>query len=188
MKSSHITRRVFIGSSVCVVSIEVLDTEAKKANELLKVLGDGQFFSARELTVLVDITEIMIPKTLTPGAIDAQVAVVVDGMMVTWAGEKTKAQFVSCLKSVQELSMSSYGQSYESLAHQKRLALINHLDKAAFNNKLTPFYEGYRKLKEIVFHVYYSSKEANWDYKLIPGVYRGCVTKKQLVELLDVGV
>lgn len=183
MNQTHISRRVFIGSTMCMVSAQLLATELSENLELRKVIKDGQFFTADELTILADVAELMIPRTATPGATDAQVAPVIDGMMVSWAGDGTKKQFRNCVHQINDLARSSYASSYEVLPFAKRQTLIQQLDKTAFENKATEHSANYRRLKEIVFHVFYSSKEANPDYRLIPGGYRGCLSKEELDEI-----
>ena len=140
---SHLTisRRVFIGSIAYLVTAPTLAFVpfAKVSDSALPVTTDGQFFTASELTILADIAEFMIPKTVTPGATDAHVIAVLDAMM-----------------------------------------FIAELDKQAFQHPDTQISMHYRKFKDIVFHIYYTSKEANPDYQLIPGTYKGCVSADEL--------
>ena len=178
-----ISRRVFIGASVFVVSAPLLASVLNKNNDLYKVLSDGQFFNANEMTVLTDVAEIMIPKTDTPGAKDAQVALVLDGLMLTWAGKKTKEQYKECIVQIQTIARDTYQEKYIDLSLKQRTQLIEQLDIRAFENKKTGLSASYRKLKEIIFHVYYTSEEANPDFVLIPGGYRGNLTKQELEQI-----
>ncbi|MDU0352561.1 gluconate 2-dehydrogenase subunit 3 family protein [Paraglaciecola aquimarina] len=180
MLTQRITRRVFIGASVYIVSAPLFATIFNKAIEIHRVVDSGQFFDEHALTVLTDVAEIMIPKTETPGATDANVAAVLDGLMMTWAGSKTKQQYISVIEQIQEVAKSTYQADYIQLPLQQRELLITELDKTAFANKNTSLSASYRHLKEMIFHVYYSSEEANPDFVLIPGGYRGDITKSEL--------
>lgn len=187
MPNRNISRRVFIGAASYVVSAPVLAGLYKQSYRLYEVIDDGQFFTASELSMLVDIAEIMIPKTDTPGATDVNVISVLDGLMVTWAGSKTKQQYRYILSQVDVLSMGMFHSSYGQLPHENRQALILHLDKIAFEKKSTALSKSYRHLKKMIFHVYYTSEEANPDYILIPGEYRGDISQKERDAILARG-
>lgn len=181
---SHLTisRRVFIGSIAYLVTAPTLAFVpfAKVSDSALPVTTDGQFFTASELTILADIAEIMIPKTVTPGATDAHVIAVLDAMMLTWASTKTQTQFRQLIKQIQLLSSDTLGASYAKQPLEQRSKFIAELDKQAFQHPDTQISMHYRKFKNIVFHIYYTSKEANPDYQLIPGTYKGCVSADEL--------
>ncbi|WP_111977619.1 gluconate 2-dehydrogenase subunit 3 family protein [Algibacillus agarilyticus] len=180
MLDNKITRRVFLGTTLCVVTAPLFATLLNEQNNLQKVLMDGQFFNAAELTLLTDVAEIMIPKTDTPGATDAHVIPVLDGLMLTWAGVKSKRQFRFIVAQINDLAKSTYGSVYNKLAFDDRFLLIEQLDKTAFANKKSVLSTHYRRLKEMVFHIYYTSEEANPDFILIPGGYRGSLSKQEL--------
>ncbi|GEA09871.1 gluconate 2-dehydrogenase subunit 3 family protein [Alteromonas sp. KUL49] len=180
MLHTQITRRVFIGATAYVVTAPLLASVLDVSNGLRKVTENGQFFSAQEMTALVDIAEIMIPETDTPGATSAHVIPVLDAMMLTWAVEKTRTQFRTIIKQVESVAKDTFSASYTSLSKGDRLSLISALDERAFANKATALSENYRKLKKLVFHLYYTSEEANPNFMLVPGAYRGCVTQADI--------
>ena len=180
MLDIKVTRRVFIGATAYLVSAPLLATIYQPKVEIQKVVDSGQFFTAKELTVLTDVAEIMIPKTDTPGATDVNVSSVLDGLMVTWAGNKTKKQFRNALTQITSLATATYQNDYVKLPLNFRQELLIALDKHAFTNTKTELSEAYRHLKEMIFHIYYTSEQANPDFVLIPGGYRGDITKKEL--------
>lgn len=180
MLDIKISRRIFIGAAMFTVSAPLLATVLNHKTQLYKVLNNGQYFNAADMTLLTDIAEIMIPKTETPGAKDAHVIVILDGLMLTWASTKTKQQYQACLAQIKKIAMDTYQDEYMHLSLPQRTELITALDKRAFENPKTALSVNYRKLKEMIFHVYYSSEEANPDFVLIPGGYRGCITKTEL--------
>ncbi|EWH08812.1 twin-arginine translocation pathway signal [Catenovulum agarivorans DS-2] len=186
MKDLKITRRVFLGglgASAIVVTAPVLASVVNADTGIQQVTKAGQFFTANELTVLVDVAEIMIPRTDTPGATDVHVMPVLDAMMLTWAGDSTKSQFKALVQQIEQLAKNSFEQEYIQLDQASRNLLISELDKRAFANTKTDLSENYREFKELVFHIYYTSEEANPDYKVIPGGYRGDITKLELIEI-----
>ena len=183
MLNNKISRRVFIGATAYVVSVPLLATIYNTNTKIHKVVDNGQFFKAQSLTVLVDVAEIMIPKTETPGATDANVAFVLDGLMLTWAGTNTKQQYTNIIEQIQSIAKVTYQNDYNKLSLLQRTQLIAELDKTAFANQKTDLSASYRHLKEMIFHVYYSSEEANPDFVLIPGGYRGDLTLTELEQI-----
>lgn len=143
-------------------------------------MDNGKFFSASELTILTDVAEIMIPKTDTPGATDVNVSSVLDGLMVTWAGQKTKQQYRHIISQIDALAKITYQDIYSNLALNNRQELLVELDKTAFTNQKTKLSRSYRKLKEMIFHVYYTSEQTNPDFVLIPGGYKGDISQQEL--------
>ncbi|MDO6693294.1 gluconate 2-dehydrogenase subunit 3 family protein [Aliiglaciecola sp. 3_MG-2023] len=183
MHEIKISRRVFIGATAYIVSAPLLASIFSSKNQIHKIVDNGQFFNAKELTILTDIAEIMIPKTDTPGATDVNVSSVLDGLMVTWAGEKTKQQYRYIISQLDSIAQATYQQTYSHLALSIRQKLIVELDKTAFDKQNTALSKSYRKLKEMIFHVYYTSELTNPDFVLIPGGYRGDITKNELTAI-----
>ena len=180
MKDFKITRRVFVGAAMYMVSAPLFATRKNTVLDIQHVIKDGQFFSAQELTILIDIAEIMIPRTDTPGATDVFVIPVLDGLMLTWASNETKVQFRACIEQVKSLARDTYLAEYSSLGLTKRQHLVEQIDHSSFNNKKTKLSRNYRPLKEMIFHIYYNSEQANPDFVLIPGSYRGDLSKQEL--------
>lgn len=187
MLEKKITRRVFLGTTAFVVSAPILANLPASESKigLQKILEAGQFFDANELTILNDVAEIMIPKTDTPGATDAHVIEVLDALMLTWAGSETKARFKSLIKQLEKLAVDTFSSSFDESSQQERVSLVTELDKRAFANRSTELSVSYRKLKETIFHIYYTSEEANPDYLLIPGSYKGCLTKAEYEQMVN---
>lgn len=163
----NISRRVFIGASAFLVTVPLIGCIFDAEKEILTAVEKGQYFSAEDMTLLIDVAEIMIPKTQTPGATDAHVIPVLDGLMLTWAGSETKKQYKYVIEQIESLAKNSFDASYRTLDKATRTTLISELDKTAFANKTTDLSKSYRKLKEIIFHVYYTSEEANPNLSLI---------------------
>ncbi len=180
MPQITMTRRVFIGATAYIVSIPLLASTYQPNQQLLTMVDDGQFFNAAELTILTDVAEIMIPKTDTPGATDLNLSSVLDGLMTSWAGHTTKQQYTFIIQQLSQLASSTYQQKYAELSLEQRTALVTEVDKIAFTSKTSELSKAYRKLKEMIFHVYYNSEQTNPDFVLIPGGYKGDISKQTL--------
>lgn len=187
MTNVNISRRVFIGAMAYLVTAPALafSLDTEKNNDLKMILHPGQFFSRFELTVLNDIAELMIPKSDTAGATDAHVITVLDAMMLTWASSDTKTRFKSFVKQIQSYNTVNNEELFTEMAYAQRFRMLKDIDKQAFTDKHTELSINYRKFKEIVFHIYYTSEEANPDYLLFPGTYKGCLTKQEYNSMVN---
>lgn len=184
MNNNLITRRIFLnGAAVTVTAISLIGC-ASPEFEIFNIDQKGQFFSARELTILSDVAEIMIPRTETPGAIDAQVATVVDGLMMTWASDQTQSWFKNLIAYFDELSQSTHKKPFDKVGLDARRAMIETLDIAAFSETPPAQSEAYKHLKYIIFRAYYTSEEAGDSHVAIPGQYNGHLTLNEYNALM----
>lgn len=144
----------------------------------------GRFFSAGEMAILSDVAEIMIPETETPGANAANVHGFVDGMMADWASTATKGQLKLALALFDDLGGGSGAGRFLSLPLKSRIERVSSIDATCFAAPDTPDSKAYQRLKWLVFEGYWTSKEANPDYRLHPGVYKGDLTWNEYRALL----
>ena len=185
MSQTFFTRRFLLqGSLVTIAALQLTGCHQAGSN-LLQITTDGQFFSAHELTLLTDIAELMIPRTDTPGAADANVTAVLDGMMLSWAGEDTREQFQRALKIFETKAQSRYEKSYSSLLPKQRLELLINVDTKAFSKTPDEASRDYRKLKELIFLIYYSSEEAGENFVPLPGEYYGDLSAEAYEALMS---
>ncbi|MFV3128443.1 gluconate 2-dehydrogenase subunit 3 family protein [Niveispirillum sp. KHB5.9] len=140
----------------------------------------GRFFSGPEMALLAEVAEIMIPATDTPGARDANVHGVVDGLMVDWAEPQTQAQFRAVLAGID----GKGPRPFLALAPAERAALLTGIDIAAFSGK-RPEDQGWRRLKQLIWYAYFTSQGADPDYVAVPGDYRGDLSKAEYRHLVE---
>lgn len=124
------------------------------------------FFAPGERAVLDAACAAMIPRTDTPGALEAEVPAFIDGMMTNWADAATQAQFRAVLAALD----ASAGKRFATLYPEAREASLAAFDKAAFANGDA----GYRRFKELLLTGYYLSEAGATQelrYELAPGVW-----------------
>lgn len=185
MNQPTFSRRFVLGGML--VSVTALHL-ASCSNPDLQIMGfesDGQFFTARELAVLNDVAETMIPRTDTPGAQDAEVAAVVDGLMLTWAVESTQEQFRRVLEGFDDKAREQFGASYGELSSEDRFAVVDAIDSAAFAEDAPEEAEDYKKFKELIYRVYYTSEEGSAGHVPVPGGYYGNLTLEEYDALME---
>ncbi|NHK26298.1 gluconate 2-dehydrogenase subunit 3 family protein [Parvularcula flava] len=138
---------------------------------VLPIRGDEVFFRARALHILEIVSDILIPRTSTPGAADAGVSGVIDEMMVSWASADTQQQFITALTDFDMRAHETYQRYFLKLTGEEQFAVVDAIDAEAFGQD--GHNQPYRRLKSLIFHVYDTSEPANPDYRLVPGAYRG---------------
>lgn len=184
---ARLTRRFFLGGSAVVITAAGISGCRQENNGLLTVHEGGKFFNAQQLTLLQDVSEIMIPRTDSPGAIDAQVASFADAMMLTWASEDTQKQFLGFLSALNTRAMAQFNKPYTKLATLERTALIEEIDTEAFSDAPSEISADYKRVKSLVFHLFYSSEQGSKDYVPIPGQYNGNLTLDEYENLMNEG-
>lgn len=131
----------------------------------------GQFFTDTEMRILADVVDQMIPETSTPGALSAGVHTWLDGMMTSWASGETKEGFRLVVASYDDFALEGYRTAYAELDRERRFSIATRVDELGFSSN-----DGtYRSFKSLIYHGYETSREANPDYRSVPGEYRGCL-------------
>lgn len=140
----------------------------------------GRFFTASEMASLAAVAETMIPATTTPGAMDANVHGVIDGLMLDWALPSSQAQFRAALAHIDRTAGPA---GFPGLMVAERLTLLTRIDTDAFLGQ-GPEHQAYRRLKQLIYLAYFTSKGADPDYVLVPGAYHGDLSQAQLRDLV----
>lgn len=142
-------------------------------------------FSARQGAILADVADIMIPETDTPGAIASGTVQVMDQLMGSWADDETRTMFAALPDALDLMAKDHGGTEWLTLAKPLREKLLTALDAASFSRTKPAIAPAYRKVKGLVFHVHYTSAEANPDYVLIPGGYYGNLSFDEYRALIE---
>jgi hypothetical protein len=127
--------------------------------------GRPGFFTPAQFAILDAVSEIIIPRTDTPGAHDAGVAAFIDTMMARWASPAHKLQYAALIDDIDRQAGGLL-----ALAAPARIEAVRAYDAAAFagGNDI------YRKLKELVLTAYYLSEAGATQelrYELAPGIW-----------------
>lgn len=141
----------------------------------------GRFFTAAEMALLTEVAEIMIPATDTPGARQANVHGVVDGLMVDWALPSTQAQFRATLTAIDRRGP----RPFLALPAAERAGLLTAIDAAAFMGSNSTAGQGWRRLKQLIWYAYFTSQGADPDYVAVPGDYRGDLSGPEYRRLVE---
>ena len=133
------------------------------------------YLDAATFTLLSAIADTIIPKTDTPGAIDAHVPVKFDALLVNWASPERRVELSGAMAAIDREAKARQGRGFAALTPQARKEVLETYDVAALKpvprkDGLTGLAAmvagpsvadpGYGKLKELIVVLYYCSEEA----------------------------
>lgn len=128
------------------------------------------FYTPEEFEFLARLSDLIIPRTETPGALDVDVPGYMDGLMTEWASAARRAaQRVTLTRMRTELDALAAG-GFANADKAEAEAVLADYDLKAFAPE-TAFYE-YRSLKQLIETVYASSEVGaieEYDYQPVPG-------------------
>lgn len=182
-----------LGGPAAVASCD----QAATNDELLRSLRpDGRlaYYNAREFQFIGVLADAIIPRTDTPGAVDAGVPDYLDGMMATWASRETKQQHRKSLRDVRARLTEQVGKDFFRATDEERRAAVAALDTAAYATQGAPnaaslfgaaaggggppetVEQSYRALKGLIAQIYYASEPGATEelhFELVPGRWLG---------------
>jgi len=165
MQTSGFSRRETIGALAGLLGVAVLPAGvlAKAANAAAPGLP------AATQSLLAAYADTLMPRTDTPGAVDAGVPKLFSALLADWASPQTRA---SILEALQQIDVAAGAGGFAAKpANQRKTILATH-DRANF---AAP---GYRRLRELVLVLYYSSEPGatvELRYEHAPGAFEPSV-------------
>ena len=146
----------------------------------------GETFTDKDIAMLDEIAETIIPATNTPGAKAAKVGAFMTVMVNDCYEEKDQKEFKSGLNTIRDLSDKKFKKTFMEITPAQRLELLTELDKEQkeTNQKQKddpkddyqkPYF---RMMKELTLLGYFTSEIGQTQalrYKPVPGKYEGCV-------------
>ena len=138
-----VDRRTLLRAAILLVGGTLANGAAMPA---FASTGPGRFFTADELRVVAEFSEIVIPRTDTPGAKDAGVPEALDGLMANWASEARKAEFRALVARIADSGVVAAGGG-------PQIELARRFDAEQMGANPV-----YRRFKELVLTLYYLSR------------------------------
>ncbi len=140
-----------------------------------KILRAG-FFSDDEFQLLEQVTDIMLPKTTTPGALETQVPYFID-LVVKNCLSPGDQKLIK--KGLQQLNGEASG-NFLSLSKKEKQSLVNKMDVAAYKNDADKAWFMITKKLSLIGH--FTSQEGMTkalNYVKVPGYYEACIPYKK---------
>ena len=89
------------------------------------------YFTAHRRELVSAIAEVIIPRTETPGAIDAGVPHFIEMMVGEWLNDQEKAVFTAGIQEMETAIPARYGASFQELKNNQQLEILEGMESAA---------------------------------------------------------
>lgn len=149
-----------------------------------------EFFSVDQAALVAELTEIIIPKTDTPGAIDAGVPMFIDRILKEIYPKEVQDAFLKGLADFDNGARETYGKPFMDCSNEQKLSYFKTqhdavMDKsgAGYSGSFWASTEQNSKpfiveLKELTLLGFFTSEPGATkvlQYNQVPGPYKGCV-------------
>ncbi len=145
------------------------------------------FFSAKQAETVSAITDMILPKTDTPGALDLNVDIFVDLMCKKHLSPEDQSHVLTGYDDFEKVTKDMYGKRFTALSQEEKSEVLKKV--GAESNKFNPAVWGsplgkqepldfYRRVKQFTLVGYYTSEEVGKNilvYDPIPGEQKGCI-------------
>jgi len=162
-----------LGVSIPLSQLEILASSFAAIKDEIK----PQFLESKDFILLTQIADLVIPRTDTPGAIDAGVHGFIDMMLSQWASSETQSKYLAGFNYINKEAKLSFGANFIECTKGQKISILKRLDirKESAKDQRQAFFV---ELKWFVVTGYYSSKEGasiELNYDRMPGRYQGCL-------------
>ena len=105
------------------------------------IAGKVDYLSPERRQIVAAMAETIIPRTDTPGAIDAGVPLYLERMMADWLNDKEKTVFDTGLADMETRIPAEHGKPFHALAPEQQRQILEDMEAAAADS---PWYSGAR--------------------------------------------
>lgn len=139
-----------------------------------------QFFSAKQGEALRSLTDLILPKSATPGALEVGALDFVDIFVNQVFSQEDKVLFSEGLDQfLTSFSKSSASDSFSGLSQSDQMTFLQGLESSAFSNQAdTAIDKFYKRFKTLIITGYYQSRRVGTEvlaYDPVPGLFDGCI-------------
>jgi gluconate 2-dehydrogenase gamma chain len=143
------------------------------------------FFTEDQARLVSELSDIILPKTNTPGAKEVGVPNFIDKMLKECYKQEDQERFLAGLTAFDEEAKKTYGDSFIYCKPEDQLTLVKKTNEAAVKDKKEnpgakrPFFY---MAKELTMLGYFTSEVGATQvlqYEAVPGAYKGCIPLKE---------
>lgn len=127
------------------------------------------YFTPTQRGIVAAMSEVIIPRTDTPGAIDARVPAFIELMVANWLNDQERAIFGAGLLEIESRIPRDYGAPFDQLDAREQLQIMEDLESAAADSPWYAFGNSQREyisdapficqLKELTIWGFFTSQE-----------------------------
>jgi gluconate 2-dehydrogenase gamma chain len=140
------------------------------------------FFNEDQGILIGQVTEIIIPKTDTPGAKETGVPGFIDQMLKEVYSKEDQDTYMEGLKAFDDAAKKEYGDPFNELSAENQAAFVKKVHDEAVdaekNTKPAPKRPFILMTKELTMLGYFTSEPGATQvlqYEAVPGSYKGCI-------------
>jgi gluconate 2-dehydrogenase gamma chain len=174
---------LMMGAAISASAFAGLMQGCKTTPELTYV---PQFFSEDQGRLVMEVAEIIIPKTDTPGAKDVGVPGFIDTMLKDCYKKEDQDRFLEGLAAFDEDAKKAYGDSFIYCKPEQQMELVKKTHDAAVaeakenREAKRPFILMTKELTLLGFFTSEPGATQVLQYEAVPGAYHGCVPLAQV--------
>ncbi len=116
----------------------------------------GRFYTAAEMSFLSSISDMIIPRTETPGAVDVNVPGYMDALMTDWANDETRNSHRQALSRIENELDRLVGGRFVETEESRATSVLSELDAAVFDGSKD--LDGYRSVKGYISRSYFATE------------------------------
>jgi gluconate 2-dehydrogenase gamma chain len=136
----------------------------------------GQALPAAQMTLVTALSDALLPRTDTPGAVDVEVPKFVDLLVAEWYPDQPRAGILAGLDAIDAKAVTRGGRPFAELDAAAQAGLLTELDRREHPDD--PAERTWRSLRDQIVFGYLTSKpiaELVRTTPIIPGRFDGCV-------------
>ncbi len=153
----HTRREVLKGLIVSLGGASLLTACGGVASVVSTSAGaTTRFYTPREMELVARLSDLIIPRTETPGALDVNVPGYMDGLMSEWASSDTRQAHRRALEIIDERLSDTVGGDFVQASESDAEVALIALDSAAFNGDSS--LQGYRTCKSYITQCYFATE------------------------------
>ncbi|MBB5685663.1 gluconate 2-dehydrogenase subunit 3 family protein [Sphingobium boeckii] len=157
-------RRQLIQSAMLLVGMAIVPSAVSAASaDTPGVATLGPLSRA----LVIALSDAIIPRTDTPGAVDAKVPALFEELLDKWASPQSRTQLLDGLAEINSAARSSRGRGFADLDDARRQSVLAMFDEGGAKN--TPIFA---TIKMLIVSLYYMSEPgstAELRYEHVPG-------------------
>ncbi len=162
-------RRQFIFGAISLVGGNALLASCKSEPNIkpTNIANSGPlFYSAADFVLVTRLCDLILPRTETPGALDAGVPAILDSLMDQWANSETQSNHRRDLADIKTGLDANSGGNFIDAEYSVAEAGLNVFDTAAFSDEHAHF--AYQGLKQLIEVAYAASEAGSETYHRNP--------------------
>jgi len=137
------------------------------------------FFDKNQAVTIMDIVDIIIPTTDTPGALDVGVPKFIESMIQDVFKEEDRLKFLNGLADFQNSAKEKHGNSFVKLDAEVKLEIVSGLNgssiKSSERNGMEWFYMTVKEMSVSGFCLSEAGATQVLKYDKVPGEYKACI-------------